>query len=155
KRITRKFVSVQGDLNERGRRRWAAAEAVALGWGGVAAVAAATGLSDRTIRTGVRELKRGGATESGRQRHRGGGRRAKEFVQPGPLRALGRSAESPPRGGPMSAIRWTCRSTRLIASELGREGFRDSHTRVGELLRGQGYSLQANRKTIEGKQHPD
>jgi transposase len=155
KRIRRKYLSVKGDLNERGRRRWAAAEALSLGWGGVAAVAAATELSDRTVRTGVSELKQGKSPGSGRQRQRGGGRRAKEVVQPGLLKTLRRIVDSTTRGDPMSPLRWTCKSTRSIASELAREGFEISHTKVGELLRRQGYSLQANRKTIEGKQHPD
>ena len=155
KRIRRKYLSVKGDLNERGRRRWAAAEALSLGWGGVTAVAAATELSDRTVRTGVSELKQGKSPGSGRQRQRGGGRRAKEVVQPGLLKTLRRIVDSTTRGDPMSPLRWTCKSTRSIASELAREGFEISHTKVGELLRRQGYSLQANRKTIEGKQHPD
>jgi transposase len=155
KRIREKYGSVKGDLNERGRRRWAAAEALSLGWGGVTAVAAATELSDRTVRTGVSELKQGKSPGSGRQRKRGGGRRAKEVVQPGLLKTLRRIVDSTTRGDPMSPLRWTCKSARAIASELAREGFEVSHTKVGELLHRQGYSLQANRKTIEGKQHPD
>jgi hypothetical protein len=71
------------------------------------------------------------------------------------LKTLRRIVDSTTRGDPMSPLRWTCKSTRSIASELAREGFEISHTKVGELLRRQGYSLQANRKTIEGKQHPD
>jgi hypothetical protein len=155
KRIRRKYRSVKGDLNERGRRRWAAAEALSLGWGGVTAVAAATELSDRTVRTGVSELKQGNSPGAGRQRKRGGGRRAKEVVHPGLLKTLRRIVDSTTRGDPMSPLRWTCKSARSIASELAREGFEVSHTKAGELLRRQGYSLQGNRKTIEGKQHPD
>jgi transposase len=154
-RIRQKYLSVKVSLNEHARRRWAAAEAQSLGWGGITAVAKATGLSDRTIRTGLHELKQGISADGGRQRKPGGGRPATEIAQPGLLKTLRQITDSTSRGNPMTPLRWTCKSMRTIASELARAGYVVSHTKVGELLRQQGYSLQGNRKTIEGKQHPD
>lgn len=153
--IRQKYVAVLGDLDERGRRRWAAAEARSLGWGGVSAVAQATGLSDRTVRKGICELDDLEVVSWDRQRKVGGGRRSLEVYQPEIVFALERIVDSSTRGDPMSPLRWICKSTRSIAEELNRQGFTVSHTKVSELLREQGYSLQANQKTIEGKQHPD
>ena len=153
--IREKFVAIAADLDERGRRRWAGAEARSLGWGGVAAVAEATGMSDRTIRTGIQELDDPHAAPADRQRRAGGGRKSREHEHPKLIEALEELVSSGTRGDPMSPLRWTCKSTRALAKELSRQGFRVSHTKIGELLRSQGYSLQANRKTMEGKQHPD
>ena len=153
--IRQKYVAVLGDLDERGRRRWAAAEARSLGWGGVSAVAQATDLSDRTVRKGVCELDDLEVVSWDRQRKVGGGRRSLEVYQPDIVFALERIVDSSTRGDPMSPLRWICKSTRSIAEELNRQGFTVSHTKVAELLREKGYSLQANQKTIEGKQHPD
>jgi len=153
--IREKYIAVATDLDERGRRRWAGAEARSLGWGGIAAVAEATGISDRTIRTGIKELDDPDAASVDRQRRVGGGRKGIEQEHPAVLEALETLVDSGTRGDPMSPLRWTCKSTRSLAGELSRQGFRISRTKVRELLRSQGYSLQANRKTIEGKQHPD
>lgn len=153
--IRQKYLAVLQDLDERGRRRWAAAEARSLGWGGVSVVAQATGLSDRTVRSGVRELDDPEAVSWDRQRKPGGGRRAIEVCHPGLVAVLERIVDSSTRGDPRSPLRWICKSTRSIAEELNRQGFTVSHTKVAQLLRANGYSLQANRKTIEGKQHPD
>lgn len=153
--IRRKFLAVHNDLDERGRRRWAAAEARSLGWGGVSAVAEATGVSQVTIRNGIRELEDPDSLPPDRQRKPGGGRRAVEVDNPKVIVALERLVDSSTRGDPMSPLRWTCKSTRVLADELDRQGYTVSHTKVSELLRACGYSLQANRKSIEGKQHPD
>lgn len=153
--IRQKYVAVLGDLDERGRRRWAAAEARSLGWGGVSAVAQATGLSDRTVRKGVCELDDLKIVSWDRQRKVGGGRPSLEVYHPEIVFALERIVDSSTRGDPMSPLRWICKSTRSIAEELNRQGFTVSHSKVAELLREKGYSLQANQKTIEGKQHPD
>jgi len=153
--IRQKYLAVIEDLDERGRRRWAGAEARSLGWGGVLAVAAATGLSNPTVRAGIRELDDPEAMSSDRQRSVGGGRRAIELHQPDIVAVLERILDPSTRGDPMSHLRWICKSTRSIAEELDRQGFTVSHTKVAQLLRTNGYSLQANRKTIEGKQHPD
>jgi hypothetical protein len=154
-RIRQKYVAIAPHLDERGRRQWAAVEARAIGWGGVATVAAATGLSDRTVRTGIQELDDPDRIEPGRQRRSGAGRPPKEVVEPELVSALESIIESSTRGDPMSALRWTCKSTRAIATELWTRGFCVSHTKVSKLLKACGYSLQANRKTIEGTQHPD
>lgn len=153
--IREKYFAVVADLDERARRRWSAAEARSLGWGGIEAVAAATGLSDRTIRNGIRELDDPDALPANQQRRSGGGRKAREVEQPDLIEALERLVESGTRGDPMSPLRWTCKSTRALAGELTRQGFRASCNTVGRLLRARGYSLQANRKTLEGRQHPD
>lgn len=153
--IRGKFVALAGELDERGRRRWAATEAVSLGWGGIAAVAEATGISDRTIRNGIQELKTADPLLGDRQRRPGAGRRAREMEQPALIARLEALVEPAARGDPMSPLRWTCKSTRTLAGELQRQGFQVSHTKVAELLKRKGYSLQANRKTREGKQHPD
>ena len=150
-----KYLAVVGDLGERGRRRWAAAEAVSMGRGGIAAVAQATGISDRTIRNGIREIHADSLPFPDRQRRPGGGRRSREREQPKLMEALQRLVESVSRGDPMSPLRWSCKSMRILAEELKRRKFSISHTKVGELLKKKGYSLQANRKTREGKQHPD
>ncbi|MBC7819903.1 MAG: ISAzo13 family transposase, partial [Planctomycetaceae bacterium] len=149
-----KYMIICSELDERGRRRWAAMEARSLGWGGVAAVALATGLSDRTVRNGIREIGR--SDELGdRQRKPGAGRKRRECEQPGILKALDALVEPDSRGDPMPPLRWTCKSTRSLAAEINSQGFMISSVKVGELLKLQGYSLQSNRKTVEGKRHPD
>jgi len=140
---------------KRARRRWAGAEARSLGWGGIAAVSEATGISDRTIRTGIQELDDRNATPSNKQRRPGGGRRSREIEQPKLIEALEALVEPDTRGDPCTPLRWTCKSTRSLARELTIQGYKISSTKIGQLLRTQGYSLQANRKTTEGKQHPD
>jgi transposase len=154
-RIREKYHAFVGELNERGRRLWAAAEALSLGWGGITAVAQATGISDRTIRNGIREIDAGNSLSSTRQRRLGGGRLTREREQPKLMEALERLVEPASRGDPMSPLRWSCKSTRILAEALQRQKFSVSHTTVGALLKKKGYSLQANRKTREGKQHPD
>ncbi len=153
--IRDKYLAIVSDLDERGRRRWAAAEARSLGWGGVTAVAKATGISDRTIRNGIEELDDPQAPTAHHQRKTGGGRRRREEEEPDLIEALEALVEPVARGDPMSPLRWTCKSTYVLADELTTHGFVISSTKVGALLKAQGYSLQANRKTVEGKQHPD
>ena len=153
--IQSKYENLSGDLEERARRRWAAVEALSLGRGGIAAVARATGISDRTIRNGIRELREGDAPPSGRQRRVGGGRKAANQAAPGLLDALESLVEPTTRGDPQSPLKWTCKSTRELSRELKKRGYPVSHTTVARLLKDAGYSLQSNRKTVEGKQHPD
>lgn len=153
--VREKYAAIADDLDERARRRWAAAEARSLGWGGITLVAAATGISDRTIRTGIKELDDPNAAPINRQRREGGGRKASEVRQPELRRALDALIEPVTRGDPMSPLRWTCKSTHTLATELRRQGFDVGSNTVSRLLRSAGYSLQANRKTLEGKQHPD
>ena len=153
--IRDKYLVIVTDLDERGRRRWAAAEARSLGWGGITAVAQATGISDLTIRRGIQELDDPDALTADRQRKPGAGRRCKEQEVPGLVAALEALLEPVVRGDPMSPLRWTCKSTYVLADELKIQGFVVSSTKVGALLKAQGYSLQSNRKVREGKQHPD
>ena len=153
--IREKYIAIAGDLDERGRRRWAAAEARSLGWGGITAVAQATGLSDRTIRNGLKEINDPDTLSSDRQRCPGAGRNCREDEQPRLVDALNGLIEPSTRGDPITPLRWTCKSTRVLAEELQSQGFRVSSRKVATLLKSQGYSLQANRKTVEGKQHPD
>jgi hypothetical protein len=153
--IESKFQGLAEELSERARRRWAAVEAAALGRGGVSAVSAATGVAHTTIRRGIRELSHGNTPPSGRQRRAGAGRKKAEVVCPGLKRALERLVEPDSRGDPMSALRWTCKSTRRLAEELTAQGYAVGPTTVRHLLKEAGYSLQANRKTREGKSHPD
>ena len=153
--IRSKFILLGNDLDERGRRRWAATEALSLGRGGIAAVAEATGLSDRTIRNGLQELTRGEVLDPGRQRRPGAGRKSQVDEQPTLIAALEALVEPTSRGDPISPLRWTCKSLVNLADELSQQGFVVSHTTVGQLLKQSGYSLQANRKTREGKDHPD
>jgi transposase len=152
--IRDKFQVLETELDERGRRRWAAAEARSLGWGGIAAVASATGLSDRTIRNGIRELSDNSLSPD-RQRRPGAGRPARQIEQLGLVWALEILVEPATRGDPQGPLRWTCKSTRTLAGTLRKQGYQVSHAKVAQLLRAQGYSLQSNRKTREGKQHPD
>ena len=153
--IRNKYLALVADLDERGRRRWAAAEARSLGWGGVSAVAEATAISDRTIRNGIQELDQPRRAKFHLQRRPGAGRPCREKQQPSLVKALERLVEPVSRGDPMSPLRWTCKSTRVLAVELKAQGFEVSSTKVGALLKSRGYSLQSNRKTMEGKQHPD
>jgi hypothetical protein len=155
KAIESKYIELLDDLDERGRRRWAAVEARALGRGGIAAVARATGLSDRTIRTGLKELDDPNAPAGHRQRRSGGGRKSHTVTQPGLRDALDALIEPSARGSPTNPLRWTTKSTHRLAQALRARGFAVSATSVRRLLSAMGYSLQSNRKAREGKQHPD
>ena len=155
-----KYTSLEPVLDERARRFWAATEARAIGWGGISRVAEATGLSRVTIRAGLNELDspltpadRRGATE--RLRRLGGGRKPLVAHDPELLSDLETLVDPVTRGDPMSPLRWTCKSAAKLASELQAQGHAASERSVNRLLHDLGYSLQANRKTIEGKGHPD
>lgn len=151
-----RFARVRKLLNERQRRLWAAAEAEVLGYGGVSTVARATKISRRAIHVGLRELKAGGTPlDAGRVRRPGAGRKSLTATQPRVKAALDALVEPTSRGDPQSPLRWTCRSVRRLADELGRQGFVIGRQKVADLLHELGYSLQANRKTQEGAGHPD
>ena len=157
-RIRRKYQSLLPEMDERRRRQWAAAEARELGWGGVSLVAHATGLSRPTIMVGLRELDQPipqRAAQAERVRRPGGGRRPLSQTTPALLPALEALVEPVTRGDPESPLRWTCKSTRRLAEELTRHGYRVVARTVASLLHEAGYSLQANRKTREGLAHPD
>jgi hypothetical protein len=153
--IRQRFSAVSPFLDERGRRLIAAAEAAAAGYGGIAAVSVATGVAASTIGRGLRELSETETAELGRVRRPGGGRKATVVKDTTLLSDLGALVEPSSRGDPQSALRWTCKSLRRLAQELQTQGHQVSHTLVGELLDGMGFSLQGNRKTREGDSHPD
>src|SRR5271166_5279009 len=158
-RIRVKYEALSPVMDERVRRQWAAAEASTLGWGGIATVSAATGLARNTIAAGLRELgyrqEHPDEPVASRLRRVGGGRKALTETDPGLLQALDALVDPVTRGHPESPLRWTCKSTRKLAEELQRQQHPVSDRTVAALLRHEGYSLQANRKTREGKQHPD
>jgi hypothetical protein len=154
--IGRRFGLLEGFLDERLRRCVAAAEAGAIGRGGISLVSRATGVSRRAIRVGMAELKTPkGKRLVGRVRRPGGGRKRTVEKDPKLLVDLERLIEPSTRGDPESPLRWTCKSVRVLARELSRMGHMTSYRMVAELLHGLEYSLQANRKTVEGTSHPD
>jgi transposase len=153
--IKRRFEVLSGELNERTRRLTAAAEAMALGWGGISAVARATGVSQRAIRRGIQELKAERVPVEGRIRRAGGGRKKTVSKDESLCQDLERLVEPVTRGDPESPLLWTCKSVRKLAAELEKGGHRVSYQLVSELLHDLGYRLQANRKTREGGDHPD
>ena len=144
-----------GELDERALRLWAAAEATALGRGGTAAVARATGIAPSTIRRGRAELASGVSPGAGRVRQPGAGRKRLTETDPTLLKDLGRLVDGEARGDPEQPLRWTAKSLRTLAAELRAQGHRISARSVAPLLRQLGYSLQANAKTREGASHPD
>jgi len=158
-RIESRFRALDSLMDERMRRQWAGAEAATYGWGGVRAVAQATGLSPTTVRKGAAELRarkrRPGGSLPTRLRRVGGGRKRKTDSDPGLSLALEALVDPTTRGDPRSPLRWTCQSTHTLARELTRQGHPLSAPTVGRLLRAAGYSLQGNRKTKEGGAHPD
>jgi hypothetical protein len=163
--VQTKYELLRPLMDERMRRQWAAAEALALKRGGVTVVAKATGLSRTTIGEGIRELRErtnlGVEDESciselpKRVRHPGGGRHPLKVNDPTLVRDLEALIEPTTRGDPQSPLRWTCKSTRNLAEALSRQEHRVSYQTVAVLLRDLGYSLQALRKTREGGSHPD
>ena len=158
--IESKYRSLALVLDERARRHWAATEARAYGWGGVSAVSDATGMSVNTIRKGLSELDGGGhsfanAELSTRLRKPGGGRKRLTQIDPELGAELDRLVAPLTRGDPESALRWTCKSTSHLAQELCKQGHTVSARSVAQLLNTAGYSLQGNRKTLEGSGHPD
>lgn len=150
-----KYLALANDLDERGRRRWAATEAMALGYGGITAVAVATGLSDRTVKNGIEELHNPAPLTATRQRRTGGGRKRLEYYDQSLQQAIELLIEPSERGDPQSPLRWTCKSLTNLQGELKQQGHPLGRTKLAEILKELGYSLQGNRKTREGKDHPD
>jgi hypothetical protein len=152
--IQDKLMRIWPHLNERSRRMVAATEALGLGFGGVSLVSRVCGLSRVTITKGIDELAEAALPED-RIRHEGGGRWKLEFRDPDLADVLDGLVEPLSRGDPESPLRWTCKSTRTLAHELTGLEHPVSHEKVAQLLRNRGYSLQGNRKTEEGEDHPD
>lgn len=158
--VRRKYQTLSRLMDERMRRRWAACEALSLGWGGITAVAEATGLSQTTIRAGIIECK---TPESSREspdpkdhvRNSGGGRKRLAQEDRTLLKDLETLVNPSTRGDPQSPLLWTCKGTRKLAEALIHQGHQVSHQTVARLLQAMGYNLQVNRKTREGASHPD
>jgi hypothetical protein len=151
--LREKYEALAPLLNERTRRCWAGAEARALGYGGVSVVSRATGLNRATVLAGLKELPK--LTEQDeaavrRQRHPGGGRKPVQWHDPALLTALDRLIDPVTRGAPNSPLRWTCKGTARLATELTREGHPVRARTVAALLKAEGYSLQAPTKAHEG-----
>jgi hypothetical protein len=146
-------------MDERMRREWAGAEAAVLGWGGVSAVALATGLARNTVAAGLAELEYRQAHPKEPMvpgiRRPGAGRKPLTQTDPGLRGALETLVDPATRGHPESPLLWTCKSTRNLATELTRQNHPVTDRTVAALLKEEGYSLQANRKTKEGASHPD
>jgi transposase len=158
-RIEARCAALASLMDERMRRQWAAAEAKSYGWGGIRAVSRATGMSPNTIARGLVELEAREADPQAppetRVRKPGGGRKRATDADPELATALERLVDPATRGDPESPLRWTCKSTTQLAKELTKQGHPVSPRTVGRLLKAAGYSLQSNRKTKEGKDHPD
>ena len=151
--IRERFSAVAPFLDERGRRLVAAAEAFAAGYGGIAAVAMATGVAPSTIGRGLKELAQDEPSE--RIRRPGAGRKRTISKDQTLLPDLEALVEPTTCGDPESPLRWTCKSLRHLAQTLQAQGHEVSRTLVAHLLNEIGYSLQGNRKTTEGDSHPD
>jgi len=157
-RIRTRFEKLAWALDERMRRLFAATEAFALGRGGVTKVSLATGVSRRAIHVGLEELRTEKVpveNQEKRVRKAGGGRKSVIETESGVISALEKLVESTTRGDPESPLRWTCKSLRRLSDELKQQGFAVSYPKVADLLRESGYSLQGNRKVLEGASHPD
>lgn len=153
--LTKKFRSVWPLLDERTRRLMAANEAIALGHGGVSMVHRASGLSRKAITKGIQEIETGCVPAAGRIRRPGAGRKPMRVTDPQLVEVLEALIDEQILGDPQSPLRWICKSTRAIAEELGQQSHPVSHTKVAQMLHALDYSLQSNRKTEEGKDHPD
>lgn len=152
--IRQKYQAILPFLHEKARRIWAATEAAAYGRGGIAAVCLATGLSNKTIHQGLKDLK-SDLVNDGRIRKKGAGRKKITSIQKGLLPALNSLIEPSTRGDPENTLKWLCKSLRNIAKELKAKGYEISYRSVGTELQKLGYSLQANKKSKEGESHPD
>ena len=153
--IRGRFEKLAPFLDERMRRLVAACESVVIGFGGTSVVSRETGVSRRAIIQGIKELEQEPSETPTRVRRAGGGRKKTVDQDTTLQRDLERLVEPVTRGDPESPLRWTCKSVRKLSDELNRTGHQTSHRMVAELLHGLGYSLQANRKTLEGSSHED
>jgi transposase len=153
--VQRKWRRFASGLDERQRRLWAASEAREVGAGGIALVAHATGLSEMTVRRGLKELKGRGTLPAGRVRRPGGGRKQLVVIEPKLLGALDALIDPHTRGDPMSPLRWCSKSVQHLSQALKQRGFRASPQTVWRLLLGLGFTLHKTRKTKDGEDHPD
>ena len=151
--ISKKYNLLKPFLDEKSKRLFAAAEALSLG--NISLVSRAMDISEETIKKGCNELESGETLSDDKIRAPGGGRKKSVEKDPALLSDLETLIEPTSRGDPESPLRWTSKSTRKLAEELIKMGHKVSHSRVADMLRMLGYSLQANKKTIEGTSHPD
>jgi hypothetical protein len=155
-KVRQRFAKLKRTLNERQRRLWAAAEAKSVGYGGISLVHRATGISRRAIHDGMNELAgKWNGLPANRVRRPGAGRWKLTKTQVGLAEALDALVEPTARGDPQSPLRWTCKSIRHLVRALRQQGYRIGRQTVADLLHAANYSLQANRKTKEGSDHPD
>ena len=152
--LATKYGQIKSVLNERSRGIWASGEAISIGHGGISRLMKATNLSRNAIKHGINDLTAGPARDevNGGIRRKGGGRKRLEEVN---VKLLEELVSPETRGDPESSLRWTSKSTRNLSAEVKKKGFSVSHEKVAQLLKSLGYSLQAPRKTNEGKSHPD
>ena len=153
--IRERWLIVEDALDERGRRRWAAAEASSHGRGGMAAVVRATGISESTVRRGLAEVREGDQVPAGRVRRAGGGRKRITEREPGVEQALLWLLDGVTAGDPMSPLLWTTLTPEHLAERLREQGFAVHQSTVRRMLKAMGFTLQANRKSREGSDHPD
>ena len=154
--VREKWRLLKATMDERSRRLWAGAEAGAIGYGGVVAVARATGMAISTIRKGRDEVRAGARPDDVVNVRRSTGTRSYEAANPDVWPALEELVDPLTRGDPESPLRWTCKSTHALSAEMfTQHGIRISDRTVAKLLREHGYSLQAPNKAVEGAQHPD
>ena len=154
-RIQRKYEAVADCLTEKGRRLWAAAEAISYGHGGSTLVSKAIKISRTTVHQGIKEIREPNTCPKGRQRKKGGGRKSCSANQPKLLKTLDELVEPTAKGSPMTPLRWTSKSVRNLAEALRKKGFKASPQTVSNLLHELGYSLQTNKKTLEKSSHKD
>lgn len=153
--IQEKFLAIDPTLNELSRRRWVATEAKAIGRGGISIVSRATGVNRNTIMKGIKELENKKAIEPNRLRKKGGGRKNITEKNPKLEKILLELVESTSSGDPENPLRYTTKSVRKLQKEIEKTGCKISYPSVAEILHKNRFSLQANRKSIEGKPHPD
>ena len=153
--LKKRFEQIKPYLDEKARRLWCANEAICMGRGGITFVASVTGLSRTTITEGVKEIKGNKTPTEGNVRRKGGGRKGNAEKDKQLRPDIETLVESSTRGDPESPLKWTSKSTRKIAKELNSQTKRASHVLASKLLSDAGYSLQANKKTKEGGDHPD
>jgi len=153
--IQKKYKQLASHLNERSRRIWAATEAKSHGWGGITLVFEATGIAHKTIKKGLAEIDAKKEQGSRRIRKEGGGRKKLKTTYPNLTQSLESLLEPVTRGDPESPLLWTSKSTYNLTEELQKEGFKISQPTVYRELKALGYTLQSNKKTLEGESHPD
>lgn len=153
--VARKYEAIKDCLNEKGRRLWAASEAISYGRGGINLIHLATGISNKTIHNGIKEIQEPIASSKNRIRQGGGGRKKATKEQRGLRKTLIALVDSTTKGDPENPLLWTSKSTRNLQTALDEKGYKVSYQTVATLLHEYGYSLQVNKKTLEKSSHVD